>query len=116
MRYLKTYKIFESSDFTPEEILKELSLELTDAGLQVEIHTNNPKFDGDLHIEITDNDKVFCKNYPEDDMDWLYGKPIINNFFDELSDFGFIRDKDYKVYGGGLGVNVVFTDKNIVRL
>jgi hypothetical protein len=119
----KKEKIFnESSDFTPEEIMKELTLTLLDVGLQVNIYSgeykksNHPRFEGELHVEITDNDKVFCKNYPKDDMDWLYGKPIIMDFFDELTDFGLIRDKDYKVYGGGLNVNLVFQKENIIKL
>lgn len=120
MRYLKRFN--ESSDLTPEEIMKELTLELLDAGLQVNIYSgqykysNHPKFDGELHVEITDNDKVFCKKYPEDDMDWLYGKPIIMNFFDELKDFGLIRDKDYKVYAGGLNVNLVFDKSGLQKV
>lgn len=121
MKYLKRFNESDS-DFTPEEIIKELTLDLQDAGLQVNVYSgdykysNHPKFDGELHVEITDNDKVFCKKYPKDDMDWLYGKPIIDNFLQELSDFGFVRDKDYRVYGGGLGVNIVFKYKNIVKL
>lgn len=121
MKYLKSYKVFESK-WTPEDILKELSLELTDAGLQVNIYTgqykysNHPKFDGDIHVEITDKNKLFCKNYPEDDGDWLYGKSIINSFLQELEDFGFVRDKDYKVYGGGLSVNIVFGSQDVVKL
>ena len=120
MKYLKRFN--ESSDFTPEEIMKELSLNLSDAGLQVNIYSgeykqsNHPRFEGELHVEITDNDKVFCKNYPKDDMDWLYGKPVIMDFFDELTDFGLIRDKDYKVYGGGLNVNLVFQKEGLNKV
>jgi hypothetical protein len=120
MKYLKRFN--ESSDFTPEEIMKELTLTLLDAGLQVGVYSgeykksNHPKFEGELHVEITDNDKVFCKTYPKDDMDWLYGKPVIMNFFDELTDFGLIRDKDYKVYGGGLGVNLVFQKEGLNKV
>jgi hypothetical protein len=112
MKYLKRFN--ESSEFTPEEIMKELTLGLLDTGLQVSVYTgeykssNHPKFEGKLHVQITDYGKVFCKNYPKDDMDLLYGKPVIMDFFDELTDFGLIRDKDYKVYGGGLNVNLVF--------
>jgi len=112
MKYLKKFN--ESSEFTPEEIMKELTLGLLDTGLQVSVYTgeykssNHPRFEGELHVQITDDNKVFCKNYPEDDMDWLYNKPIIMDFFDELTDFGLVRDKDYKVYGGGLNVNLVF--------
>jgi hypothetical protein len=113
MKYLKKFN--ESSEFTPEEIMKELTLGLLDVGLQVKINVGEHLSSSisfvdknGLHVEIKDNDKVFCKNYPEDDMDWLYGKPVIMDFFDELTDFGLIRDKDYKVYGGGLNVNLVF--------
>ena len=49
-------------------------------------------------------------------MDWLYGKPLINDFIDKLKDFDLIRDVHYKIYGGGLGVNFVFDDKNVVEL
>jgi hypothetical protein len=38
------------------------------------------------------------------------------NLFNELTDFGLIRDKDYKVYGGGTGVNLVFDDEKVVKL
>ena len=120
MKYLKRFD--ESSEFTPEEIMKELTLGLLDTGLQVSVYTgeykssNHPKFEGELHVQITDYGKVFCKNYPEDDMDWLYGKPVIMDFFDELTDFGLIRDKDYKVYGGGLNVNLVFQKEGLNKV
>lgn len=123
MRHLKSYKLFESSEiWSPEEILMELSIDLMDAGLKVNVytgnykHSNHPKFDGEVHLEINDTDKVFCKNYPEDDMDWLYGKPVITNFLKELEDFGLLRDRDYKVYAGGLGVNIIFDKKSTIRL
>lgn len=67
-------------------------------------------------MAVEDKDKVYCKDYPMDDMDWLYGKDIINNLFEELSGFGLIRDKDYKVFAGGLGVNLVFDNKDVVKL
>ena len=114
MKYLKTYKIFESN-WSAEEILRELSLELSDAGLHIDF-PNDGKFDDDFYLAIEDKDKIFCKKYPEDDGDWLYGKPIIDGLFNQLSDFGFVRDKDYKVYAGGLGVNIVFKNKDIVKL
>ena len=109
----------ESVNWSPEEIINELTWGLKDAGLQVNVYSgkyikhrrvsaNHPRFEGEFHVEITDNNRVVCKNYPEDDMDWLYNKPIIMDFFDELTDFGLIRDKDYKVYGGGTSVNLVF--------
>lgn len=106
MKYLNSYKLFENK-ISPEDILKELSLCLSDAGLYVKIGPD-PKFESNPTLAISDDDRIYCKKYPEDDMDWLYGKPIIDEFFQELNDFGLIRDKDYKVYGGGLGVNIVF--------
>ena len=114
MKWVKTYKLFESK-WTPEEILRELSWDLSDAGLHTDF-PNDGKFGGRFYLSIEDKDRVFCKNYPEDDMDWLHGKPIINDFFKELESFGFVRDRDYKVYGGGLGVNIVFDDKSVVKL
>ena len=114
MKYLKRFN--ESSDFTPEEIMKELTLTLLDAGLQVNVYSGEYKKSNHPRFEITDNNKVFCKDYPKDDMDWLYGKPVIMNFFDELTDFGLIRDKDYKVYGGGLGVNLVFQKEGLNKV
>lgn len=114
---MKGYK-----EFTAEEIFKELTLSLKDAGLNVNFYSgnyknsNHPKFNGEFHIEIEDVNKLFCKNYPKDDMDWLYGKNIINEFLIELDDFGFKRDKDYKVYAGGTGVNIVFDKIERIKL
>ena len=117
----------ESVNWSPEEIINELTWGLKDAGLQVNVYSgeykysNHPRFEGELHVQITDENKVVCKEYPEDDMDYqdnmaLYNKPIIMDFFDELTDFGLIRDKDYKVYGGGTSVNLVFQKENIIKL
>jgi hypothetical protein len=114
MKHLISYKVFESK-WNPEEILRELSWNLLDVGLQVGFPDDN-KFGGRFYLSVEDKDRVFCKNYPEDDMDWLHGRPIINDFFKELESFGFVRDRDYKVYGGGLSVNIVFDDKSVVKL
>ena len=113
MRYLKTYKIFEN--LNPEKILWDISLDLSDEGLYVSFPEDR-KFGDKFYLSIEDIDKVFCRNYPEDDMDWLWGKPIIIEFIDRLKDFDLIQDRDYKVYGGGLSVNLVFDDKNVVQL
>lgn len=112
---IKNWEMFNESNWNPEDILIELSLELKDAGLYVEFPNDN-KFAGRFYMAISDNNKVFCKNYPQDDMDWLYNKPIMLNFYKELEEFGLIRDKDYKIYGGGTGVNLVFDDKSVVKL
>jgi len=112
---IKNWEMFNESNWNPEDILIELSLELKDSGLYVEF-PNDTKFSGRFYMAISDNNKVFCKNYPQDDMDWLYNKPIMLNFYKELEEFGLIRDKDYKIYGGGTGVNLVFNDKSVVKL
>ncbi len=113
MRYLKKYKLFEANQ--PEEILTNIALDLSDEGLYVQFPNDN-KFGGKFYLSIEDKDKIFCKDYPINDMDWLWGKPIINEFVNKLKDFDLFQDKDYKVYGGGLGVNFVFDDKNVIEL
>ena len=113
MKHLKGYKVFENK--SPESILKNIALDLSDVGLYVEFPNDN-KFGGKFYLSILDKDKIFCKSYPEDDMDWLYSKPIINDFIDKLEHFDLIRDIHYKLYAGGSGVNFVFDDKGVVEL
>jgi hypothetical protein len=93
-------------------ILKELSLPLMDAGLDVNISTNIRKFGKKgIYVEIMDNNKIFCKNYPEvDELDWLVNKPIMMEYYDELDHFGLKRDRDYILYGGGLSSTLYFTN------
>jgi hypothetical protein len=107
MKYLKK---FNESRWSPEDILNELTLNLKDAGLEVKISDEDTRFHGKgtLFVLITDVNRVFCKKYPEDDLDWLVSKDIMKEFFTDITDFGLIRDKDYKVYGGGLSVTLVF--------
>lgn len=114
---IKKWVIFKESleKSNTEYILKELSWELIDAGLKFEFPNDN-KFNGRFYLSISDDNKIFCKNYPKDDLDWLYNKDIMINFYKELEEFGLVRDKDYKIYGGGLGVNLVFDDKSVVKL
>lgn len=73
---IKKYKMFLESlkELSPKDILNELGIDLVDAGLYVEFPNDN-KFSGKFYMAISDNDKVFCKNYPEDDLDWLFNKP-----------------------------------------
>jgi hypothetical protein len=49
-------------------------------------------------------------------MDWLYNKPIMLDFYKEIEDFGLKGDRDFKIYGGGLHVNLVFDNKEVVKL
>ena len=139
MVYLNSYKLFEfksvwhkgmykeSHNWTPEEILKELSLPLSDAGLKISFLDNGKipvsiagkhlkNISNEFYMSIDDVENIFCKNYPQDDMDWLYNKPIMIDFYKELEDFGFRRDIDYVIYGGGAEVNIVFKNKNIIKL
>lgn len=114
---IKKFNMFLESlkELSTEDILREISIELVDAGLYVSFPKDN-KFSGRFYMAISDDDKVFCKNYPEDDLDWLYNKPIMMEFYNQLEDFGLKRDKDYKIYGGGTGVNLVFEDEKVVKL
>jgi hypothetical protein len=105
----------ESFHNTPESILRDIALDLSDEGLYVQF-PNDGKFDGKFYLSIEDKDKIFCKDYPTNDMDWLWGKPIMNEFVDRLEGFNLFQDRDYKVYGGGLGVNFVFDDENNIEL
>lgn len=113
-------EVNESNKFTPKEILDELTLPLKDAGLYVIVSNHDDRGiisdSGDFFVKIDDNDRVFCKEYPYNDMDWLHGKPIIDEFFKDLDTFGLIRDKDYKVFGGGLGVTLSFTKEGLERV
>jgi hypothetical protein len=95
-------------------ILEDLLIDLIDLGLQVDFKSDS-KFGGKFYVAISDNNKVLCKDYPRDDMDWLYNKTQISEALNRLKDFGLKRDIDFKVYGGGLGVNLVFEDKDIVK-
>jgi hypothetical protein len=99
----------------PEEVLTELTWDLVDAGLYVSFPKDN-KFDGKFYLSISDIDKIFCKEWPKNDMDWLYNKPIMLDFYKEIEDFGLKGDRDFKIYGGGLHVNLVFDNKEVVKL
>jgi hypothetical protein len=46
-------------------------------------------------------------------MDWLNNKPIINDFIKRLEDFGMKREVDYKMFGGGLSITMIFSGKGI---
>jgi hypothetical protein len=114
---MKRVKMFnEYNDFelgSTEDILSDLVIDLIDAGLSVEFKSDD-KFHVNFYINIEDTYKIFCKEYPINDMDWLYNKPIMLEFYERLRQFGLKRDLDFKIYGGGLVVNLVFEDKYIV--
>ena len=99
-------------------LLQDLSVDLSDEGLYVKVTMDDPRFkrktgEQYVYLRIDDNDKVFCKNYPKDDMDWLSTKPIIEDFIKNLEGFGMHRDKDYKVYAGGTSVTLIFSGKGV---
>jgi hypothetical protein len=119
MRYLRTYKLFESRTMADRMgLLQDLSVDLSDEGLYIEISTDDPRFkrkkgEKYIYLRVDDKDKVFCKNYPVDGMDWLNNKPIINDFIKRLEDFGMKREVDYKMFGGGLSITMIFSGKGI---
>jgi hypothetical protein len=94
-------------------LLKDLSADLSDDGLFVSVSSYNPHFyfEDSIYLKIEDTNQVYCKEYPKNDMDWLVDKPIILDFFKRLEKFGMVRDRDYKVYGGGLSVTLIFDKK-----
>lgn len=114
---IKNFKMFnETNSFefgSSEDILSDLVVDLEDQGLFVNLKNDN-KFSGKFYVEILDKEAIFC-NYPANEMDWLYNKPIIKDFLNRLDIFGLKRDIDFKVYAGGLGVNLVFDDKDVVK-
>lgn len=130
MRYLSTYRLFEyesKSMINKMGLLQDLSVDLSDEGLYIEITTDDVRFQRRrgieyIYLRIEDKDRVFCKSYPKDghpstsatemdEMDWLNTKPIITDFIKKMEDFGMKRDVDYKLYGGGVSVTFVFEGK-----
>jgi len=115
MKYLLRYNLYKESLEEEISILKELSLDLTDNDLSVTISDRLNVVDQRFHykdsiyLKVDDINKVFCKNYPKDDMDWLVDKPIMMEFYKKLEDFGLKRDIDYKVYGGGTTATLIFS-------
>lgn len=97
------------------DLLRDLSVDLTDEGLYVEITTKDWRFENNpgenIFMLILDRDQVFCKRWPDDDMDWLNDKPIIKEFIKRLDDFGMKYDVDYEVYAGGLSITLWFSGK-----
>jgi hypothetical protein len=98
---------------SPEDLLIELSTELQDIGLFISFLNDN-KFNGKFYLSISDDNRVLCKNYPVDDMDWLYNKPELIEFYNRVEYFGLVRGVDYLLYGGGVSANLVFSNKNVV--
>lgn len=117
---IKKYNKFLESHQSPEDILFELSHDLRDAGLYVRIIQYDRRFRTDLYelfVNVDDNDKIFCKNYPVDDMDWLYDKPIINDFYENLCDMFNLRSNvDIYLYSGGTGVTFAFTKSGVEKI
>lgn len=98
-------------------LLQDLSVDLSDEGLYVEVTTDDSRFEVpsglNIFLKIDDKDKVFCKNYPNDDMDWLVDKPIIKDFIKKLEGFGMVQERDYKVYGGGTSITLIFSGNGV---
>jgi hypothetical protein len=113
---LQKYKFFISESAKDDQmaILKELSLDLSDVGLDVKISDRDTRWEevrGGIFVVITDKDKIFCPRWPDDGLDWLWGKSIITTFIEKLKDFGLKYDRHYRVYAGGLSVTLAFTSE-----
>lgn len=113
---MKHLKKFNESKFQEEmDILKDLSLELKDEGLKITVSESDSRFHKKdaIYFKIEDTDKIFCKEYPEtNEMDWLYNKPIMMEFYKTLEAYGLKQDRDYKLCGGGTSVTLIFQGKN----
>lgn len=97
----------------PEDIITDICYEVTDEGIYLDVNQDKNKFHGKFYISLKDKDNIFCD--PEDELDWLSHKPFMLDFYSALDRFG-ERDKDYFLYGGMNTVNIVFKDKNSIKL
>ena len=61
MKWIKTYKVFESEDFNIEEMIKELFLELEDEGFVVKVEPNYSSASTFFNSSMA-RDKVFSYN------------------------------------------------------
>jgi cell division protein FtsI/penicillin-binding protein 2 len=91
MKYLEKYKLFESLVDKKIQLLKDLSLELQDAGLQVEVTNGSnsvSRYTDDYHIK----DKKFIIMRVTDDNERfdtdLYNTEIIDEFKETLKSYG----------------------------
>jgi hypothetical protein len=92
------------------EILNDIIQPLIELGLYVDVKESGI-FDGN-YLHINDSDKNFCKNYPKDELDWLLDKKCIKIFLKQLNEITF----DYMLYGGGLDINIIFSEKVLKNL
>lgn len=114
MKHLKKFNESKSKFQEEIEILKDITLDLKDSGLKVTVSESDDRFhlSDAIFLKIEDDDKIFCKKWPENDMDWLHGKPIIMEFYKTLEGFNLKWDRDYVIAGGGPSVTLIFKGKN----
>lgn len=114
MKHLRKFNESTSKFQEEMEILKDITLDLKDAGLKITVSESDPRFHekDTIYLKIEDVDKIFCTKWPKDDMDWLHGKPIMLEFYKTLEGFNLVWDKDYVIAGGGPSVTLIFRGKN----
>lgn len=95
MKYLKKYKLFESLVDKKIQLLKDLSLELQDAGLQVEVINGSHSYllrDPRLSTRWSSDHKIFIVMKITDDNERfdtdLYNTEIIDDFKETLKSYG----------------------------
>ena len=111
MKWIKTYKIFESDDFDIEEMIKELFLELEDEGFVVKVEPNYSSASRDKVFSYN----VMIKKYWTDEGNMLtqyelenYGPQfILRDVLDSIvMCSGYLKDNGWHIWDvDGLGLN-----------
>lgn len=124
MKWIKTYKIFESDDTDIEEVIKELFFELQDEGFDVKVETN---------YSSASRDKVFSYNVMikkqwADEENSLteyergnYGpKFVLRDVLDSIvMCSGYLKEHGYQIWDvDGLGLNKIgkYEVKNVAYI
>ena len=111
MKWIKTYKIFESEDFDIEEMIKELFLELEDEGFVVKVEPNYSSASRDKVFSYN----VMIKKYWTDEGNMLtqyelenYGPTfILRDVLDSIvMCSGYLKENGWQIWDvDGLGLN-----------
>ena len=103
MKWIKTYKIFESEDFDVEENIKELFLELQDEGFDVKVEPNYSSASRDEVFSYN----VMIKKYWDNENDMLtqyelenYGPTfILRDVLDSITMCsGYLKDNGWHIW------------------
>ena len=105
MKWIKTYKIFESEDFDIEEMIKELFLELEDEGFVVKVEPTIAHFSYNVMIKkYWDNEDNMLTQYELEN----YGPTfILRDVLDSIvMCSGYLKDNGWQIWDvDGLGLN-----------